>query len=240
MRSHATSAFASVLVAALACSCGAEDPKESSLTPGELEGRREKAVDVAGTWATSGAGGHPSTLTIANEAKAHDVRVTFSLGRELTVNEDGRLRDAVRADEARIDDQEIAVIVHDFTAALQSLVLGEGETETQRGGENVALDGEGAASELVAASRDAVFHETRLAASREEFHLTAYLYATAHADGSPLDFVTTRNTDAGGKDEGRKGLLAVVRREVKDGAGNLQQTSRVIRLWLELEPFAKR
>jgi hypothetical protein len=240
LRSATVSTIACILLAALATACGAEDPKEGTLTADERDARRDKAVDLAGTWATSGASGHPSTLTVVDEADRYDVRATFAIGRELTPSEESRLRDAVLADEPRIDDKEIAVVVHDFVAALQSLVLGEGETQATRGGENVALDGEGKVSELALASRDALFHETRLAAAREEYHLTAALYATAHADGTPMDYLTTRNTDADGQSEDRKGLVVAVRRDVKDGAGGVQQTSQVIRLWLELEPFAKR
>lgn len=218
--------------------CGPEE--EADLTDAEKERRQELAFDISGQYFADNSGQHPSTITIQNENKYHDVRATYAIGRELTDAEREKLRLALQSNEQRITAQEVDVITYNLRTKLQALDLGTGKTFDLRGGENIVLDAKGLESELVLASRRESFHDIAFAGTREAYFVEFSGFFTAvQADGT-LTYNVTRNTDRYGQtSDNRKGLYARISRTVYSAGGATQRTDEICTLELVTGVFKK-
>lgn len=229
----------SVVTGALLFSaCGEE--KEAELTDAEKDRRQELTFDISGTYYSENGGEHPSVLTVENENKFHDVRATYAIGREFLDTEKEKLRLALTSHEQRMTAQEADVVTYQLRTKLQALALGVGKTFELRGGENIVLDAEGQASEVVLASRKEGFYDVAFSGSRETYsvELTSY-YTAVNADKS-LAYLVTRNTDKYGQTaEARKGIYIKVSRTVFDSFGQQQQDSEIITMELTTGIFKK-
>lgn len=218
--------------------CGAEE--EAELTDAEKERRQELTFDISGQYFADNSGQHPSSITILNENKFHDVRATYALGREFTDAEREKLRLSLQGNEQRITAQEIDVITYNLRNKLQSLALATGKTFELRGGENIVLDAKGLESELVLTSGREGFHDIAFSGTRETYFVEFSGYFTAvQADGT-LNYNVTRNTDRYGQTlDNRKGTFARITRTVYSAAGSEQRTDEICTLELITGTFKK-
>jgi hypothetical protein len=217
-------------------SCGDED---ADLTDSEKERRQELTFDLSGHYTGDNVGQQATTLAIVNENKFHDIRGTFTLGRELSVPERDELRLGLQSLDQRITQVEIEEITLKLRQKLQGIALGTGKTLSKRGGENVVLDAKGLESEIVLVNWGESFHDVSFTNSRETYFVEVKTYFTAVKADMTLNYNMTRNTDDEGAtlDE-HKGIFVTVNRKVYIGT-DLDREQRVCTLELAA-PVLKR
>ncbi len=202
--------------------CG---PGDGVVSEGEKAERQKQAFDLKGSYLEDASGGSPARLDIVDETGRHDVVVTLDNPRGLEGEDRVALRAALRRDNPALADADLEEIVSRIVGALVALKLGEGQTFTPRGGENVVLDGVGDMSEL-ALRKDlgSVFRD-----AANDYALTVSFFATAYRATRRLDYRTTAATDTLGKSvSGTKGLFITVTNMVReqDGTPRTRDVSR--------------
>ena len=194
-------AVALILIASSALTGCGED--EADLTDSEKERRQELTFDVSGTYVSDST----SRLVIENEFKFYDIKATFNLVRAFTSAEEQKILQALKSSAVRMTDPEATTVLGKLRERLEGLPLAVGATFAERGGENVVLDAQGQASELVLKSREENFYEAVFTDSRETYAVEMISYLTAQKADGTLSWDVTRNTDKYGQTtDGRKGI----------------------------------
>ncbi len=213
--------------------CG-ED--EADLTDAEKDRRQELTFDVSGTYVSDST----SRLVVENEYKFYDVKATFDLVRAFTPAEEQKILQALKSSAVRMTDPEAATVLAKLRARLDGLPLSVGATFAARGGENIVLDAEGLASELVLVSREEGFYEAVFTDSRETYAVEMKSYHTAQKDAGTLSWDITRNTDKYGQtSDARKGIYIRVIKRSYDASNTEQRVNTVLDLELTTSVFKK-
>ncbi len=228
-----------LLLAVLSFSaCG---PSEPELTEAEKAQRQDLAPDLSGDYVSENEGEHPTFLSVTNETKTHDIRVSFQLGRGLTPSEENKIVEGLRRMEHRYEDQEIDIIITKLSKSLQKLTLGSGAQNKSRGGENVALDTKGEVSEVAIYHNYQNFYETQRTGLTERYMFSSSLFFTAESESGALHYYTTSNTDKDGQSMNKdKGFYISLARKTTDSAGRKVNHKVFCTLKLSLSEFARK
>ena len=222
-----------IFASSILTGCG-ED--EADLTDAEKDRRQELTFDVSGTYVSDSA----SRLVIANEYNFHDIRATFDLVRVFTSAEEQKIIQSFKSSAVRMTDPEAATVLAKLQARLEGLPLSVGTTFAERVGENIVLDAEGLASELVLVSREEGFYEAVFTDSRETYAVELKSYLTAQKATSTLSWDITRNTDKYGQTtDARKGVYIRVVQRSFNSSNVEQRVSTVLDLELITSVFKK-
>ncbi len=168
----------------------------TELTPAEVSQRQKLTFDISGEYVESGPETEtPNRLIINNEVGFHNVEAKLMLNNFDLEPHFFKIGELFSTSDRPLSKDEVSLVIEALKPKLAATELGKYNTYTKRGGENIVLDAEGEASEMVLSSIPLALNSS-VFSDQVQYKVVIHLMLTAYQNQNQLDTEETPNSDS--------------------------------------------